>query len=72
MTTMDWQLRVINENAELCAKIDRLTAFMDSEAAKGVHVDDFALLVAQRHAMQHYSDILLRRITNFGGKTGEA
>ena len=71
MTMMDWQQRVIQENEELCGKIDRLTAFLDSDAAKGVHVDDFSLLVAQRAAMQHYADILTRRITNFGGKMGE-
>ncbi len=66
----DWQRRVVEENAQLNRKIDALTMFLEHEASKDIGIHDRNLLIAQRCAMQHYSDILVRRITYFGGENG--
>lgn len=63
---LEWQKRVVEENAELNRKIDALALFLDSPASQSLTTHDRDLLVVQRAAMQHYKDILAQRIICFG------
>lgn len=63
------QLRVIQEQEELIAKRDALTTFIlreDNELFKSLSVREQSLLEAQRSAMNAYSEILGKRIEEFG------
>lgn len=59
------QQRVVDEKTELDSKIEKLNAFINSEAIKKVDEQEQFRLGAQSVAMQRYSDILAERIANF-------
>lgn len=59
------QQRVIDEKAELDAKIEKLNTFISSEMIKKVEEQEQFRLGAQSVAMQRYSEILGERIANF-------
>lgn len=65
MALQTWQLRVIQERAELeerCAGID---AFITSETFQLISEKEQDLLFAQAQAMMDYSHVLTRRIGTF-------
>lgn len=59
-----YQQRVINEKAELDARIQKLNAFL-STARSDVSIKDIELLLAQVFAMNAYSQILGIRMRRF-------
>jgi hypothetical protein len=59
------QERVVQEREELGAKIERLDAFLDGEAYRGLDEAEQRRLIQQRHHMGMYSDALLARIKAF-------
>lgn len=65
---LDYQARVIQEQTDLKDKIDKLTAFLDSEASSTVDKDQRVLLQVQLHAMSGYLGILDERIASFRGE----
>lgn len=71
---LDWQQRVIDEKAELDAKIKKLSSFIHTGRAPSgsndydkLHAYDQQLLLDQRSHMQHYAVILGERIRRFDG-----
>ena len=62
---LPFQLRVITEKEELDTKIAALSAFLEGEATRNLHIDDLKLLAAQLNVMREYSDILAKRILRF-------
>ena len=59
------QARVVGEKADLDEKLAKLSAFLDSEAAKALALEDQSLLHRQRVLMFNYSGILSARIERF-------
>ena len=59
-----YQQRVINEKAELDARIQKLNAFL-STARSDVSIKDIELLLAQVFPMNAYSQILGIRMRRF-------
>lgn len=60
-----YQLRVVEEKAELDAKRDKLIAFWQSEAWLTVPTDEQDRMNRQAYAMALYSGILAERIAAF-------
>ncbi len=58
----DWQVRVLNEKADLDVKISKLHAFVYSDKYKNVLFPDNVLLAKQLGFMTAYSGILADRI----------
>lgn len=63
--TEPWQERVLDEREELSVKVDRLMAFMQSDAIKSIPREDALLRMEQSYAMRKYLDILNQRIARF-------
>lgn len=57
--------RVIEEQAELDARLEKLSKFLDGETYQELDRVDQALLTAQAHAMQAVNVILCLRIARF-------
>lgn len=65
----EWLERVINEQDELCAKIQKLVnALRNNEFVNNLSKDEIDDLYAQLTYMTKYSSVLSRRITRAGGK----
>jgi hypothetical protein len=62
-----WQQRVVDEKAELDAKIERLRTFcyVNNRGFLSLFEEDRDLLRCQYEAMRQYSSILDRRIARF-------
>lgn len=60
-----WQQRVIDEKKELDGKIERLEAFMRTEAFYDLVHSEIQRMCRQLFAMQAYSSVLGERIENF-------
>lgn len=61
----DYQLRVIDEKAELDAKIAKLKLFIYAATFESLDSSDKALLKDQFNVMTKYSNILADRIERF-------
>lgn len=59
------QMRVVDENTELAAKIERLEAFIGSPEYHALGGPDQFLLRKQVMVMREYLDILALRISRF-------
>lgn len=59
------QLRVVIEKKDLDKKIDKLTAFIDTETFSGLDEIEQERLVRQLHYMGHYTAVLGERIAAF-------
>lgn len=59
-----YQVRVIEEKAELDSKIDRLRGFINA-GLQGASIEEGALLMRQMEVMRTYCDILEKRIEKF-------
>lgn len=60
-----WQIRVVQEHAELLFKIEKLREFLKSDAFLELSKLDRDLLDTQGLAMTTYANILTMRINNF-------
>jgi hypothetical protein len=60
----EWQVDVLEEEAELRKNLGKLIVFMDQKKKELSHVS-FALLKQQRAAMERYLEILNRRIRHW-------
>lgn len=58
----DYLAKVIEEQKELKAKLDRLTAFNDSDKVQKLTESHRKLLIEQEHCMLQYNATLLARI----------
>ena len=59
------QQRVIEERAELHAKIEKLEAFLDSDTFRELQIMDQCYLARQRTLMREYCQVLDFRIARF-------
>lgn len=59
------QQRVVDELADLSEKLDKLTAFFNTEIFKGMRLAERSLLLRQYSAMFQYVEILKERISLF-------
>jgi hypothetical protein len=59
------QTRVVDEKTELDAKMDKLTAFIDTPIFAGLPEAEQERLVRQLHHMGHYTAVLCERIAAF-------
>jgi len=64
-TMQPHQQRVIDEKAELDAKMDKLTAFIDTPIFSSLPAQEQERLVRQLHYMGHYTAVLGERIAAF-------
>ena len=62
----DWHQRVIDEKAELDARIGKLCAFLQSDAYRALPDVDQRLLDRQLSHMRDYAHILFMRVARFG------
>lgn len=60
-----YQQRVLDEQADLEAKIERLAIFIKSPTFETVEPDERARLIRQHAIMEQYSAVLVDRISNF-------
>jgi len=65
MTTLAHHQRVVDEQTDLDAKREKLTAFYSSSVFHGLPESDQSLLLKQGVAMRAYSEILGERIKAF-------
>ena len=65
MTLQPWQERVVEEKEQLAERLEKLNAFLVSQACLSLPFDDRCLLARQLFAMEQYLDILLDRIARF-------
>ena len=61
----DFQQRVVDEKNDLHEKIEKLSAFIETETFIKLPFDEQGRLKAQQTAMEKYREILLDRIANF-------
>lgn len=61
----DFQIRVIEEKAQLTERLSKLVAFLGSDAACEANEDDVALLMKQAEIMQEYQRVLVMRVRRF-------
>lgn len=59
------QQRVVDEKSSLDEKIEKLVAFMDSDASQVLSLTEEDDLEEQLRYMQKYSEVLERRISRF-------
>lgn len=59
------QQRMVIEEAELSASLDRLTAFIDGDKIYTLHEDEISDLIDQQFAMRRHLFALRRRIARF-------
>lgn len=65
-----WQQRVVDEQGELAARINRLTAFIQSGGPFNLlPLTDQHLMVEQLRLMNDLNEILRRRMARFGVPT---
>lgn len=64
---LPYQQRVIDEHAELTARLGKLKTFITWDTAKSLPATEYILLVKQCCAMEMYEGILAERIANFQG-----
>lgn len=62
----DYQQRVVDELGELCNKLEKLLAFMESDAFENISFVQRELMIDQRVAMERYAGILESRLANWG------
>jgi uncharacterized protein len=62
----DFKQRVVDERAELELKLQRLSIFIATPAARSLDPEDFWLLQVQALVMESYVAILSRRLTKWG------
>lgn len=62
---LDWQDRVIDEAAELDARLTKLTAFIDTKEFSALPRREREDLRSQRYYMENYLSVLRRRIARF-------
>jgi len=60
-----WKERVLDEKAELDARIDHLIAFLKSPEHGALEKEDKMLLIEQEQRMRAYSETLAKRIARF-------
>ena len=65
MSLQAWQLRVIQERAELEERRAGVDAFIVTEAFQTISEKEQNLLLAQAQAMMDYSHVLTKRIGTF-------
>ena len=58
----DFKERLVNEQAELEEKLNKLNAFNDSELVKGIDPVQKQLLIIQAGAMHTYNECLKARL----------
>ena len=61
----DYQQRVVDEKLELDGRLERLTAFTESEGFRKVDIGERSRMLHQAIAMETYSKILSERIDAF-------
>ena len=61
----DWQQRVVDECRALYEKIEKLEAFLGSDAFDKLELVDRTLLIQHHHAMSLYLHVLNSRIERF-------
>ena len=61
----DWQQRVVDEYRALDEKVEKLEAFLESEAFDKLELVDRTLLIQQHNAMSLYAHVLNSRIERF-------
>ena len=61
------QLRVIEEKEELLNKIEKLSAFLQTDKAKELSTEEYILLSVQLDYMNLYFSVLIKRIKVFLG-----
>jgi hypothetical protein len=59
------QLQVVDDQADLADKIDRLDQFIQGESFRKLPLDEQARLQWQLGVMEEYSTVLLERIDHF-------
>lgn len=64
------QQRVVDEKTELDARMDKLTAFIDTPMFAGLDAAEQERLVRQLHHMGHYTAVLGERIAAFSVPAG--
>lgn len=66
VTLAPWQQRVVQEQAELSEKVEKLEAFLGSDQVEQLPTDQQDWLDLQCRAMALYLDVLNKRIAGFG------
>jgi len=66
MSALPHQQRVIDEKADLDAKLTNLTPFLSSDTCHGLPFAERSRLKRQADLMREYADILAERIDSFG------
>lgn len=61
-----WKDRLLDEQADLGAKLGKLEAFIASREFRALPIEDRELLRLQHRAMREYAEILLRRVNRHG------
>ena len=62
MTLQPWQERVVEEKEQLAERLEKLSAFLVSQACLSLPFEERCLLARQAQTMAQYLDILLDRI----------
>ncbi len=65
MTVLPHQQRVVDEKSELDERLAKLGAFVVTDTFNRLDSIERELLLEQEDAMNAYSDVLARRISNF-------
>ena len=65
MTLQPWQERVVEEKEQLAERLEKLNAFLVSQACLSLPFEERCLLARQALTMTQYLDILLDRIARF-------
>lgn len=61
----EYQQRVVNEESELTDKLNKLTAFFETDRYKALHDAEQERMYRQSQHMSKYRDVLLERIQAF-------
>ena len=69
MSILPHQQRVIDEKADLDAKLSNLIPFLSSDTCHSLPFDERGRLHRQSEVMREYSSILGERIADFGAAT---
>jgi hypothetical protein len=62
----DWQQRVIDEKTQLDERLQKLEAFINTDAASVVSVEENQRLIRQQQCMNDYAQVLQERIEAWG------
>ena len=66
----DWKERLLQEQDELCERLGRLSAFLDSDGFHELDEEDQELLRQQSAYMTYYARILRDRVFRMKAKAG--